>query len=92
MAVPLDAEQFTKRLLTDCLNEATSSYWLRRANQFEEARGRPGDFLGQSTLEDRRRRWRELTAIANACRARAQVSPIDDSIDPEVEAVWQEVA
>lgn len=81
------------RVLTDCLNEATRAYWLRRAEQFEAARPRPGDFHGQSTLEDRRRRWRELTAIANACRARAEVSVLDAAeVHPDVEAVWSEVA
>lgn len=28
-------EQFGKRLLQDALNEATSRYWLRRAEQFD---------------------------------------------------------
>jgi hypothetical protein len=87
----LDAEHFTKRLLTDCLDEATRGYWLKRALQFEAARPGPGDFHGQATRADLRRRWQELTDIANACRSRAQVAPLDE-IAPDLENVWQEVA
>lgn len=88
----LDTEHWAKRLLTECLHEATRAYWLRRAKQFEDARPRHGDFVGQATPEQRRQRWHELTEIANACRARAQVSPLDDAIAPEVEAVWREAS
>jgi len=87
----LDAEHFTKRLLTDCLDEATRGYWLKRAQRFEEARPRPGDFHGRATRSELRRRWQALTDIANACRARAQVAPLEE-IDPDLENVWAEVA
>lgn len=89
----LDAEHFTRRLLTDCLDEATRTHWLKRATQLEAARPRPDDFNGRATIDELRARWRELTEIANACRARAKVAPLDlDTIDPDLETVWQEAS
>lgn len=79
------------RLLQDALNEATSSYWAKRAADFENARPRLGDDHGQATPEQLRERWHRLTAIANACRARAELAPLP-GIGPEVEQVWGEIA
>lgn len=87
----LDVDHFVKRLLTDCLAEATRNYWLRRAADFENARPRLGEFHGTATRSELRQRWRELSDMADACRARAQVAPLDE-IDPDVEAVLSEVA
>lgn len=87
----MDVDHFTRRLLADCLGEATRGYWLRRAAAFEDARPRPSDYNGRATLEELRRRWRELTAIANACRARAEVAPLDD-VAAEVDVVWREAS
>lgn len=88
-----DAEHFTKRLLTDCMVEATAAYWLRRAEQIEKARPRPEDHTGSATRAELSAQWQRLTGIARACRARAQVSPIDaQAIDPDIENVWGEAA
>lgn len=88
-----DAEHFTKRVLTDCLVEATAAYWLRRSARMIDARPRPGDFTGNATRAELSAQWQRLTGIAQACRARAQVSPIDpQTIDPDVENVWREAA
>lgn len=89
--VGLDLDHFAMRLLTDAIGEATRAYWLKRAADFENARPRIGDFHGQATPAQLRERWHKLTAVANACRARAQVAPLP-GIDPEVERVWGEVA
>ncbi|WP_299051791.1 hypothetical protein [uncultured Nocardioides sp.] len=69
---------FQARVLQDAMREATATYWRRRAQTFLDARARPGDFLGNSTLEQRRARWCRLTEIAKACEARAQVALIQD--------------
>lgn len=89
--VGLDLDHFVMRLLTDALNEATRGYWEQRAEDFLNARPKIGDFHGEATPEQLRERWHRLTAIANACSARAQVAPLD-GIDPEVQRVWGETA
>jgi hypothetical protein len=79
------------RVLQDALAEGTRTYWLRRAESFLAARPRPDDFHGQATTEDLRAQWHRLTEIADACRARAEVSLLDD-LAPEVQEVLREVA
>jgi hypothetical protein len=79
------------RVIQDALSEATRAYWLRRAETFLAARPRPEDFHGNATTEDLRAQWHRLTAIADACRARAEVSLLDD-LAPEVQDVLGEVA
>ncbi|WP_344004811.1 hypothetical protein [Nocardioides lentus] len=73
---------FQARVVQDAMREATASYWRRRAQTFRDARARPGDFLGDSTIEQRRARWCRLTEIAKACEARAQVALIRDEVRP----------
>lgn len=84
-------DHFVLRLLTECIDDAARKQWLKRAAAFENARPKPDDFHGQATPEELRRRWRELTEIANACRARAKVAPLDE-IAPEAEQVWGEAS
>ena len=63
---------FRARVLQDALVEATSAYWLRRAEALEAARHRPGiDYTGQASMEELRARWVALTELAAACRSRA---------------------
>ncbi len=85
-------EHFRARVLQDALNEATASYWTRRAEAFEWARPSLADFPGDTTLEQRRAKWRELTEIATACRNRATVSLMQDGIEPEVVAALREAS
>lgn len=84
-------DHFVLRLLTDTLNEQTSRYYLKRAEDFENAKPRPGEFHGNRTPEQLREQWRRLDEIARACRARAEVAPLED-IAPEALAVWGERA
>lgn len=65
---------FRARVLQDALAEGTRTYWLRRAAVFEAARPQPGDFTGRATRAELSVKWRELTAVAQACRARAETS------------------
>lgn len=53
-------DNFARRVLQDALNEATRSYWLRRAETF--------DAVGTPTAD----------ATARACRARADLAPLED--------------
>lgn len=66
-----DLLHFSTRVLRDAMNEATAVYWLRRAEQFEAARPRPGDYFGQATRDDVRAQDERCAAMARACRARA---------------------
>lgn len=82
---------FQRRVIIDGLLDAWGVYWERRARSFEAARPRPGEFHGTLSQEDLRDQWHRLTAMAQACRARAQVSPLELVIE-DVDAVLEEVA
>lgn len=84
-------EHFRARVLQDALNEATASYWLRRAEQFEQAKPRLGEHFGNRTADDLRAKWRELDEIVRACRNRATVSLWQD-LDEETQQILREVA
>jgi hypothetical protein len=78
------AEHFTARCVQDAINCGLAATWERRRAAFLAARPRPGEFHGQRTSEELRAKWRELTAIADACRSRAAVSLRHEDIDPDV--------
>lgn len=83
MARPITtADNFTAAMLQDALNTGTAATYRRRAAEFEAARPRLGEFYGQRTVDDLRRHWLDLTEIAAALRARADV--LDDEISPDV--------
>lgn len=88
----IDIEQFSARLLGDAFLEASRSYHLRRAREFEAARSRPGDYVGDATPDEIAARDERLTSLANACRARASLAPLQcDEIDDAVALVLAEV-
>ena len=60
-------EHFGRRVLLDALNEASATYWRRRAVALRDARHRVGDYLPPDRLQAARAKWRELTAAADAC-------------------------
>lgn len=64
--VPFDLDNFQYRIIRDAMNEATSGYWIRRAQDFTKVLPREGDYLGRSTPEQREeRRQRTLQTIRN---------------------------
>jgi hypothetical protein len=73
--VTLDLEHFAHRVIQDALAEATSRYWQRRARAFDQAHHGRHDFLGRTTPEQRSAHDAEMTAIATACRHRADLAP-----------------
>lgn len=79
----IDPDQMFRRFMQDAFTEASVKQWRARAERFRAARPRPGDFVGNSTVEDRRDAWRRLTAIADACEAHALLI--------ESGATWHEV-
>ncbi len=70
----LDLVQFRDRVLQDALTEATAAYWGRRAEAFQDARPRPGDFTGKATDADLAAADRRCADVARACRAKATVT------------------
>lgn len=71
MSVDDYVERFRARVIQDALAEALPGYWLRRAECFESARHRPGDFRGESTDEQLAARDAALVALVDECRRRA---------------------
>lgn len=76
--LPARIDQTLHDALLEALLAGERAWWKKRAQQFLDARPRPGDFRGLASDEDLRAQHRRLTDIARACRARAQVSPVDD--------------
>lgn len=72
----------TCRPVQEALAAATAGYWLRRADQFDDARPRTSDFPGAATPEQLAEQDLRLAATAQACRARAAVSDLD-TVTPE---------
>jgi len=73
---------FHERVLTDALAEMTADYWLRRAEQFQAAMHKPGDFVGLCSTEQIEANNQLLAAKAEACRNRAVLCEAsDDDLD-----------
>lgn len=70
---PFDLAHFQYRIVRDAMNEATASYWLRRARDFATALPREGDYLGQSTPEQREARTQRLLQIVKNCVHRSTI-------------------
>lgn len=69
---------FQRRVIEDAINEATATYWHRRAATYEWARERPGDYLGRSTPEQRAARDADLVAHIERCHYLAGLALIGD--------------
>lgn len=69
----LDAEHMMHRAVGDMVQAASANQWERRAEVFEWARPRPGDFNGRATPQDLAERDRRLVDTAARCRAHALV-------------------
>lgn len=94
----VDPDHFLRDVLADCMVSALASQWRERAQEFRNARPRPGDFPGRQTIEERRATWRRLTAIAEICDRHADVIERGgagihnrESLLPELEAmpIWE---
>lgn len=85
---------FQMRVLQDALTEATAACWEKRAQQFEDAAPRPGDFTGRATPLEIAARLRRCLATAAACRAHASLwaESKPEPISSDVATVLVEVA
>lgn len=68
-----DAEHVMHRVIGDMVQAASANQFERRAEVFEWARPRPGDFTGRATAEELAERDRRLMETAAQCRAHALV-------------------
>jgi hypothetical protein len=87
-----DLDNFARRRIEDALADGMPATWLRRAEMFEWAKPRPGEYFGQATQLELRRRWRELDEIARACRSRAQLCDPDEFVAELTAVLDDEVA
>lgn len=72
--VPLDrAASIVRRAVEDAVTAALPGYWRRRAQTFEDARPRPGDFTGRATELDLAALDLRLARAAAACRRHADL-------------------
>ena len=90
--VPADrAARFAADLIVDVINDGCAQQWRRRAEVFRAARPTAADFLGRRTVEEQRERWHELTAVAEACEARASFLETRPQDRSEVHDVMQDL-
>ena len=92
--IQIDLDHFRARILQNALIEATAQYWIHRAQQFEDAAPRVGEFHGNATPDELRQRWYDCMGTATACRRRAELirSNYPEPISDEVGDVLGEVA
>lgn len=79
-----------RRCVLEAVEAASAAFWERRAAELELARPVPGDFTGKASRADLSRRWRDLTEMAQACRARAELLRMGIE-DPELEELLDRV-
>jgi hypothetical protein len=86
-----DPDKVFRGLMADVFLTESARQWRARAETFRAARPQPGDFVGESTVDERREAWRRLSAIAEACEARAAFIEAGHGDFPEVETVelWE---
>lgn len=72
-AVDAQLSRYAVRMLEDAITEAMPWHWIRRAEDLDHARPRPGDWHGQATREDLAERYARLTEQAEACREHAEL-------------------
>jgi hypothetical protein len=66
--------QVQLRVVLESVQTAAGWWWDRRADEIEAARPAPGEFHGRATRAELSRRWCDLTELAQACRARAEMA------------------
>lgn len=87
-----DFEQMARRSIVESIRDASRIWWLKRAEDFERAKPRPGDdFNGAATIEELRARWQWCHDTAQACRNKAALVPLDDAqFRAELDAILDE--
>lgn len=68
---------FQHRVIQDALNEATATYWRRRAVTFDQAAPRCTDFTGNATPAQIQAQRDRAQQCAEACRHRADLALLE---------------
>jgi len=90
---PGAAEHYRARVLQGMLSDGLPATWERRAEAFEAARPRPGDFHGRADPQALAAADERNAAAAEACRRHAQaLREHPHQIDPLVFDVLAELA
>lgn len=92
---PALVEELTRpavRSVQQSITIAQPWYWIRRAEDLDNARPRVGDYHGQATREDLAERYARLTEQAEACREHAELlrrypTPIGEDLAALVVAI-----
>lgn len=61
------------RVLEDAMSAGRAASWFRRAEAFEDARPKPGDYVGRATAADLAEQDRRLARDAELCRTHAEL-------------------
>lgn len=69
-----------RRVLQEAVSDGSRRFWLRRAQDFENAKPRLGEFHGKATPEELNARWTWCDQVARACRAKANMATLDDEL------------
>jgi aminoglycoside phosphotransferase family enzyme len=90
----IDIDWFRARILQDALIEATADYWEQRAQAFEAAAPKLGEYHGSATRDELNEAWTRCHNTAATCRAHAQLirESQSEEISAEVFDVLAEVA
>ncbi|HEY6684708.1 MAG TPA: hypothetical protein VI094_00720 [Propionibacteriaceae bacterium] len=91
VSVPLRIH-LAARVLQDALTEATADYWERRAQTFEDAAPKLGEYHGTAPRDELNEAWTRCHATAAACRRHAQLllDERSEEISDEVTSVLVE--
>lgn len=71
--------------------QASPAYWLRRADQFDAARPRPGEFTGHATPEELADADERCAEAARLCRFHASIVADPALWEAELEAYLDHV-
>lgn len=75
-----DFLQLFKRFIEGCISDVLPMQWERRAGTFEDARPRPGDYIGRATPKELKERDERLARLAAGCRVHAAILRGDDPL------------
>jgi hypothetical protein len=71
-------EQIRVRIAQDIMQRGMVAYWLARAETFEAARPRPGDWMGNLSPAAVADQDKRLADLAQLCRDHARACELDE--------------
>ena len=74
MVTPETEALIRASVVVDIFNTASAKFWRRRAEEFERAKPRKGDFHGLVSREELSAAWQRCHSIAEACRQKAHAA------------------